>query len=81
LNKRTKPNIAADWWAIGCVLFFCITDGRYMFEPKKNFEEQKEHTKEKLLEIQDGKNRYLNSFDDRSKYIIFTYLLCLKIFF
>lgn len=77
-NKKTRTEkqiIAADWWAIGCVLFFCITGGDYMFNPKENFEEQKKHTKEKLLEIQNGKNDYLNSIDHRSKYIVFTYFI------
>ncbi|CAB4463321.1 unnamed protein product [Rhizophagus irregularis] len=73
-NKKTRTEkqiIAADWWAIGCVLFFCITGGDYMFNPKENFEEQKKHTKEKLLEIQNGKNDYLNSIDHRMREVFF----------
>jgi len=62
-----------DWWAIGCVLFFCITGGRYLFDYKETIENQKVHTSGKLLEIHNGRNEVLNRMDPRCK-CIFYYL-------
>jgi len=50
LIKGTQ-DATMDWWAIGCVLFFCITGGRYLFEYKGGVEKQKAHISDVLLEI------------------------------
>jgi len=56
-----------DWWAIGCVLFFCITGGHDLFDYKGTIKNQKVHTSGKLLEICEGKNTILNRMDSRCK--------------
>ena len=78
MQQKTQDD-TVDWWAIGCVLFFCITGGYYLFDDKGNIEDQQVHTSGRLSEIREGKNKILNMLYPRGKYSLLLLLLLLLI--
>ena len=76
LDKRTQ-DAAVDWWAVGCVLYFCITGGRYLFE-HKGINKQKAHVSSVLLEVREKRHAIVNQLDSKSKCILYILYLLLN---